>query len=210
MISLTPTPRRVLAGAALGCLAALVTACGTSGSPAAAPTVTKTVTVPATPAPTTAPAPSSPATSPAPGPCPTSGLHAHLGLTQGAAGSAFTVIDFTNVSGSTCNLYGYPGISFVTSDGGGRIVGAPAARNSPPAARLVMLAPGETGNALLRITDAGVYPPSRCKAVSVHWLQIYPPNQTAALFLAFNTTTCSKSVVTLHVDVVVPGSGGST
>lgn len=208
MTAPTQPTRRLIAVAVLSCLPALLVACGTSGGLSAAPTVTRTVTAspPATAA-TTSPA-ASPTDSPGPRPCPASGLQARIGLTQGAAGSAYAEIDFTNVSGSTCTLYGYPGVSFVTSKGGS-VVGAPAARTSPPAARLVTLAPGGIASSLLRITDAGVYPPARCHAVSVDRMQIYPPDQRTALFLFYATTVCSKPLVTLHVNVVIPGSGGS-
>lgn len=210
MTAPTQLTRRLTAAAALGCLPALA-ACGAGGSPSAVPTVTRTVTAPA-PATvaTTAPAPSSsPAAGSGPGPCPTSGLRARIGLTQGAAGSAYAVIDFTNVSGSACTMYGYPGVSFVSGRRSGIVVGAPAGRTSPPSARLVTLAPGGVASSLLRITDAGAYPPARCHAVSVSWMQIFPPDQTAALHLFYATTVCAKPVVTVHVNVVVPGSGGS-
>ena len=34
-----------------------------------------------------------------------------MGVAQGAAGSVYQVIDFTNISNTTCTLYGYPGVS---------------------------------------------------------------------------------------------------
>src|SRR6266852_5852381 len=117
MTPCSPTLRRVLAGAALTCVTALAAGCGSSGSPAAAPT--KTITVKATPAASastaaaTSATPSTGAAGPAPGgaapACPTRSLGLKLGLAQGAAGSTFQVIDFTNISNATCTLYGYPG-----------------------------------------------------------------------------------------------------
>jgi hypothetical protein len=118
------------------------------------------------------------------------------------------VIDFVNISGVTCSLYGYPGVSFVTTGTGGHVIGAAAAESSTTPRRLVTLAPGATGNALLRIVEAGIYPASKCGPVTAHWLQIYPPNQTTPAYLAYTSPACSKPVNILSVSVVQPGSGG--
>ena len=37
-----------------------------------------------------------------------------LGAAQGYAGGVYVVLDFTNTSGRTCTLYGYPGVSLVS------------------------------------------------------------------------------------------------
>jgi hypothetical protein len=214
MTSSPRAARPVLAAAALTCVAAFVAACGSSGS-AAAPTATKTVTAPAagsssgtapvTPAPTTSPAgPAGPA------PCPTSGLQVKAGLSEGTAGSVYQVIDFRNISGKTCTLFGYPGVSFVTTGAGGGIIGAPAARSGTAAAKLVTLAPGKTANAQLQIVEAGNYPASKCHLVTAHTLQVYPPNQTTPAFLSYTTQTCSKPLRILVINVVQPGSGGQS
>ena len=118
------------------------------------------------------------------------------------------MIDFTNISGITCTLFGYPGVSFVTTGSGGGIIGAPAARNGSPAARLVTLAPGSTANAQLQIVQAGNFPASRCHLVTAHTLQVYPPNQTTPTFLSYTSQTCSKPLRILVISVVQPGSGG--
>ncbi len=212
MTSSTRAARPVLAAAALTCLAALVAACGGSSGSAAAPTATKTVTAPAAGSPSgTAPVTPAPATSPAgPAPCPTSGLQVKPGLSQGTAGSVYQVIDFRNISGKTCTLFGYPGVSFVTTGAGGGIIGAPAARSGTAAAKLVTLAPGKTANAQLQIVEAGNYPASKCHLVTAHTLQIYPPNQTTPAFLSYTAQTCSKPLRILVINVVQPGSGGQS
>ena len=43
--------------------------------------------------------------------CATRDLQAKAGVAQGAAGSVYQVIVFTNISNATCTLYGYPGVS---------------------------------------------------------------------------------------------------
>ena len=206
--------RPAIAAAALASVAVLAAACGSS-NPSATPT--KTVTVTASPQ---APASSSPAPPPAtatgtpaaPGsaaPCPTRSLGLKPGLSQGAAGSVYQVLDFTNISNVTCTLYGYPGVALA---GGQPVtqVGL-AAREDPTTPRkLVTLAPGQVANALLRIVDALNFPASRCGPVKTQWLQVYPPNQTTPIYLAYKTTGCSKPVRTMTVSVVQHGSGGSS
>jgi hypothetical protein len=197
------TARAALGAAALASAAALAAACGSS-TPNATPT--RTVTVTASPQ---APASSSPGTATgAPAPCPTRSLGLKLGLSQGAAGSVYQVLDFTNISSVSCTLYGYPGVSLA---GGQPVaqVGLAADENPTPPRELVTLAPGAVANSLLRIVDALNYPTSKCGPVTTKWLQVYPPNQTTPIFLSYKTTGCSKPVRILTVSVVQPGAGGS-
>jgi hypothetical protein len=46
--------------------------------------------------------------------------------------------------------------------------------------------------------------------VTAHWLVIYPPNQPTPVYLSYTSAACSKPVQILTVNVVQPGSGGST
>ncbi|HUY46341.1 MAG TPA: DUF4232 domain-containing protein [Streptosporangiaceae bacterium] len=218
---MTSSPRmagRAVAGSALACFAALVTGCGTGTSPAAAPT--KKVTVKATPggpasaaatmtasagtSPTSPAATAAPAGAPA---CPTRSLGAKPGLAQGAAGSTYQVIDFTNISNVTCTLYGFPGVSLA----GGKPVtqiGLAAAENHSTPRRLVTLAPGAVANAVLQIVHAANYPAAKCQQVTAGYLQIYPPNQTTPIYLGYTAQACAKPVPLLSISVVQPGSGG--
>ena len=145
-----------------------------------------------------------------PAPCPTRYLGVKAGLSQGTAGSIYQVIDFTNISNASCTLYGYPGISFASTGSSGGQIGLAAKENPKPPRELVTLAPGATANALLRIVAAGNFPPATCGMVTAHWLVIYPPNQTTPTYLNYTSPTCSKHVQILTVNVVQPGSGGST
>ena len=167
----------------------------------------------ATPASTTSatPATSSHAVAPpagAPG-CATRDLKAKVGISQGAAGSVYQVIDFTNIGNTACTLYGYPGVSLA---GGTPVtqVGQAATRSPIAGPTLVTLRPGQTGNALLRITQALNYPTQTCSPKATTYLQIYPPNQTTPIYLAYTATGCaSTSVKLLTIGVVQPGSGSS-
>ena len=72
------------------------------------------------------------------------------------------------------------------------------------------LAPGQTANALLRITQALNYPSATCSPTATTYLQIYPPNQTTAIYLAYQSTGCtSKSVNLLTIGVVQAGAGSN-
>lgn len=116
----------------------------------------------------------------------------------------------TNTSGSACTLYGYPGVSFVTSQGGGQI-GTAATENSAFARTLVTLAPGAAAHAPLQVVEAGNYPAAQCSPVTAHWLKVYPPGQRDALYVSVDSPTCSstaKAVHILSVETVQPGAGG--
>jgi len=197
-------------------VAALATGCTTSSPPAASPTLTPsspatTTPAAAAPTPSAVTSPASPATR-TPGAagtgCATRSLKVTVSTPQGAAGSIYQFIVFTNISGAACTLFGYPGVALA---GGTPVtqIGAAAARSRGSSARLVTLAPGKTANAVLRITQAGNYPASQCVPKAATHLQIYPPNQTTPVYLAYKATACSSSKVNLlTIGVVQPGSGG--
>jgi hypothetical protein len=208
MSSSAHAARRALAVSFLAGLSALATACS-SGSGTAAPTSTVTVTqAPAsTPASTPATAPSSTAPA-APAQCTTADLRVHVGSSQGAAGTIYYFIDFTNVSGSTCVVQGYPGVSLVSRGStAGSQIGADAKRGSTAAVKLITLAQGQTGHAMLGIAEAGVFPPSSCHPVTAHWLKVFPPDQTVAAYVSFTTQTCaSTSQPTMHISAISSGA----
>ena len=139
--------------------------------------------------------------------CATRDLKATVGVAQGAAGSVYQVIDFTNIGTASCSLYGYPGISLA---GGSPVtqIGAAASRSPQAGPALVTLAPGAVANTLLRITQAQNYPTSKCSPVASTYLQIYPPNQTTPIYLGYKSTGCSATGVNLlTVSVVQTGAG---
>jgi hypothetical protein len=133
---------------------------------------------------------------PAAGPpgCPTSGLVVWLDTQgNGAAGSVYYNLEFTNQSGSTCALQGFPGVSAVSLVG--RQLGNAASR-SLPARRSVTLANGATATAVLRIVDVGNFSPSACRPVAAAGLRVFPPNRTSAKTVPFPFQACSRGGVT--------------
>ena len=124
--------------------------------------------------------------------------------------SIYQVVVLTNTSAATCSLYGYPGVSFVTGQGGSQI-GKPASKNTviPPA--LVTLAPGGKADLLLAVHDAGAYSASTCKLTKVDWLKIYPPGDYGAVYVQYNTQACGNpSVSIMSVTVVRSGAGSAS
>ena len=206
--------RRLSAAAALACLAGLLAACGTA-SPSPGPTATVTQTIQPAAASsgqaTSAPAGSSATTSPAGPPgCLATDLQPQLGDSQGTAGTIYQVVVLTNTSSQSCTLYGYPGVSFVTGQGGSQ-VGKPATKNTVLSPALVTLAPGGKANLLLGVHDAGAYPASTCHMTSVDWLKIYPPGDYGAVYVRYNTQTCANPAVsTMSVTVVRSGAGSAS
>ncbi len=143
-----------------------------------------------------------------PPPCPTSDLQVRLGASNGAAGSTYLPIVFTNTGTTSCTLYGYPGVSLAGGSPSAQI-GAAAARNPSPAPTTVTLAPGGSANAVLQVTVAGNYPATTCDPTAASTLVVYPPNQTASVSIPFSTTGCAAhGVDILHVSVVQTGTGG--
>jgi hypothetical protein len=150
-----------------------------------------------TPSATGSPAPPPPSTpvgaEQAAGACKSTELAVSAGPGQGQSGMQKSDATFTltNKGNRSCTLDGFPGVSFVTGDTGSQ-VGEPARRNETPT-QLVTLAPGAGAATFLLITNPGAYDPAECKPTDVRGLRIYPPGETAALFLEDVTTTCSTA-----------------
>ena len=151
--------------AALVCIAAAVGCASSSSSTTTAPS-SKAVTVSSSPAlaapgstPAAAPSPTVTPPPTAPPACRTSTLTVKLGLSQGYAGGVYQVISFTNASNAACTLYGYPGVSLVTSPPYTQ-VGLAAERDTTAPVKLVTLAPGAAATAVLQVVDALNFPAS--------------------------------------------------
>jgi hypothetical protein len=180
-------------------LAALA-ACSSSTSPASSATGTGTGSGTGT-APVTAPSPSgSQAASQA---CANGTLQVKLGPSEGYAGGVNLAIDFTNTSGASCTLSGYPGVSLVSSPQAQ--IGLAAKRTTTAPVKLITLAPGATGTAQLQIVDALNFPTATCSPAQATDLRVYPPNQTAAIFLPNSFKGCAQPVQVLFVGAVQSG-----
>jgi len=138
--------------------------------------------------------------------CLTRYLNGSVSHEQGAAGSTYLDLVFKNLNNQACTLYGYPGVSFGAGTPVNQ-VGQPADRNPAVSVTTVTLQPGGYAYAVLQIGGAENYPSATCQPTPTTYLQVYPPNSTNLLYIAFKSTACAGGVVTMHVEAVQPGNG---
>jgi hypothetical protein len=203
-----PRRRRApMAAAAAALLAVAAAACGSSGGgssasdtpdgtpPSTSATATATATgpgsgstAPVAPAPTTSAAP--PATTAPGGPrasappagsarCTVTDLKLRIGRGDHGAGQIYYPLTFTNVSGHTCVLDGYPGVSLLRGDGS--VIGRPAGREGGKPLS-VRLAPGRSVEADLHTLNQGVRDGGCWHTPTL--LRVYPPGSTDSMTLA--------------------------
>jgi Protein of unknown function (DUF4232) len=125
--------------------------------------------------------------------CGTAGLVVWIpdGNGNGAAGSIFYSLKFTNLSGHRCTLRGFPGVSAVNLTG--RRLGRAAARDTTRTPHLISLASGASANMVLRLVDTGLFSPAVCRSVEAAGLRVYPPNQAQAKYVPLPFSACSRS-----------------
>jgi hypothetical protein len=140
-------------------------------------------------------------------PCRSSNLAVRLGRGEGAAGTEYVAIIFTNRGTFGCSLRGYPGVSSVGGDDGHQI-GRPATRELPSKVRTITLAPGGVASAAYGQADALNFPKAKCHPASSRGLRVYPPNLTLARFLPWKHLACSLPVDDGFVQPVVRGATG--
>jgi hypothetical protein len=142
--------------------------------------------------------------------CTASDLGVWLAVDQGngAAGTIYYPLEFTNLSHHTCYLFGYPGVSAL--DRNGHQLGSPASRGSLRGAHIVNLAPGATAHTLLAYHDVAVSTEPGCHPVnSAANLRVYPPGQRSATDAAFSFEACSHAgpIWMSLTEPIVPGVG---
>ena len=190
-----------------------VAGCSSSSSSPSTPASSPSTSSPAAPssntAPATAPASSLPPAATGPSPCATSGLNVTLGASSGYAGGVDQTIVFTNTSGATCTLFGYPGVSLVSAPPYTQI-GLAGQRSGTTPVKLITLATGATASAVLQVVDALNFGTATCSPTKAAFVRIYPPNQTAPVYLADASQVCAQPVQTLFISAVQAGSGGTS
>jgi hypothetical protein len=141
--------------------------------------------------------------------CTAGALGAWVAVDQGngAAGSIFFPLQFTNLSKHTCTLRGFPGVSVI--DRNGKQLGSPARWDHVRPVTTVVLAPGATAHTILRWSDAAVTTSPGCHPVFTAFeLRIFPPNQRSATHAAFDLEACSHAgPIYLSVEPIIPGVG---
>lgn len=112
------------------------------------------------------------------GRCHTSMLSAHVVMGQPGAGQRYAELVLTNSSGSSCRVYGYPGLQLVT-DSGAHVTTAVV--REPAAEPLAAIAPGQQVSSLLHWTIVpGTGEGPSCEPAA-SGLIVTPPDETAPL-----------------------------
>ncbi|HUY47019.1 MAG TPA: DUF4232 domain-containing protein [Streptosporangiaceae bacterium] len=139
--------------------------------------------------------------------CSVSRLQVWIGLPgSGSAGATAYPLEFSNISGRACHLFGFPGVSAV--GGNGHQLGSAAGRDPAFRPRLVLLGRGATAHALLTITEAGNFPAGQCRMRTAVGLRVSPPGQRRSAFVPLTFPACSKKgPVYLHVRAIRGGVG---
>ncbi len=123
---------------------------------------------------------------------------------QGAAGSIYYPLEFTNVSNRKCYLIGWPGVSAIGSRD--RQLGDAATRDSSLPRRTVIVAPGATAHAILRYAQVVNFPRAVCRPAPATVLRVYPPDQKVSRTAFFSLMACSaKGPVYLTITRIEPG-----
>ncbi|GLY64045.1 DUF4232 domain-containing protein [Amycolatopsis taiwanensis] len=212
---------RIGLAVAAAAVAAVASACNQGTNNAQAPaseTPATSVTAPSSSA-TDSPTPSAmpgasggdAAANPAPdanGFCKSADLRLSLGRGEGAAGTAYRPLVFTNVSDHQCVIQGFPGVSYVGGDDGHQ-VGAAAERQGTKGAPIT-LHKGESAFATVGFVTIENFDPAACQPQPVRGLRVYPPQETASMYLDLPTTGCASDKIPGHqlsVKTIEKGTG---
>jgi hypothetical protein len=159
---------------------------------------------PEQPGQTAAPAPAEPAD---PGECRSNELRLSLGRAEGAAGTVYRPLQFTNAGSRTCVIQGFPGVSYVAGDDGHQV--GPAAVRDGTKGGPISLVPGATANAPLALVQVRNFDPAVCQPTPVRGLRVYPPHETASMFVAMDGVGCAGTppIPQLRVQTMQSGAG---
>jgi hypothetical protein len=138
----------------------------------------------------------------APPACTTSQLVPTIGSPNGAAGTIYMTVTFSNV-GSACTMHGFPGVQAVARDGSS--LGNAGRVSMGAQITTITLKGANAGNfprakAGLGIVDTGVLP--HCRTVPAVALRITPPNQTTFKTVPLPFEACSHGPSVLKISQV--------
>jgi len=177
----TRTGRHALAGAVVLASAIGLAACSSSSSSSTTTTAATTPTTkPSTPTTPTTAVPVTTTTRASGNGCATSALTVTFGNPNGTAGAVHYTITFHNTGSTSCTLYGYPGVSFLSA--AGSQIGAPAQREGGGTVATVTLAAGGNAYSSVAVTDPGI-PPCSSQATATQ-VRVYPPGQTQSALVS--------------------------
>lgn len=125
------------------------------------------------------------------GDCKAASLKLSLSGGDAGAGTAHQRLTFTNSGDKPCQIQGFPGVSYVGGDNGKQI-GQPAKRVGSKGAP-IKLAPGDSASADVGFVQVHNFDENSCKPSPVRGLRVYPPHDTASMFVAKEGTGCAGS-----------------
>ena len=139
--------------------------------------------------------------------CVRSWLTSWLGVPgDAAAGSTYYQLEISNVSGQTCTLYGFPGVSALGR--GGKQLGSPAGRSHGHTSLTVTLRPHQTAHVVLQIADVGSFSSATCRPATADALRVFAPGTYASMKFPFSFRACARrGPVYLHVSTTISGAG---
>jgi hypothetical protein len=126
--------------------------------------------------------------------CRTKDLKAATGAGEGAAGTLYVSLVFTNKSDHDCTLTGYPIVAWIAAKTG-KTINKPFAPETGEPKAVVALAPGGEAHATLAYHHPGEVDPAKCKPVTVSGYRVLPPGETTSIVVKSSTVACSSSGV---------------
>ncbi|SDC75420.1 Protein of unknown function [Actinokineospora iranica] len=108
-----------------------------------------------------------------------------------AAGTVYRSLVFTNSGTRTCTIQGFPGVSYVAGADGHQV--GPAAFRVGAKGAPVTLAPGQSASADVGFVNVRNYDAAACKPTEVRGLRVYPPHDTASMFVELPGVGCAGS-----------------
>ncbi|NIH86112.1 DUF4232 domain-containing protein [Amycolatopsis granulosa] len=211
------TSPRIGLGVTTAALVAVLAGCGTTGTndaqPQPAPPTTSDPTSSSSPsasAPTATTQPDTAAsTKTGEALCKSSELKLSLGHGDAGAGTVYRPLIFTNVSNHPCVIQGFPGVSYVAGEDGHQV--GPAAVRQGDKGGPFTLNNGDSGYAEVGFVNVQNYDTVTCQPQMVRGLRVYPPQETASVFVPLQTTGCASDKIPgdqLTVKTIQKGSGG--
>ncbi|WP_253258472.1 DUF4232 domain-containing protein [Pseudonocardia sp. N23] len=119
--------------------------------------------------------------------CTSAELTLTLGQGDAGAGSVHRPLVFTNKGTRTCELTGFPGVSYVAGADGHQV--GPAAVMSGAHGPEISMAPGRSSQAQVQFVQVANFDAAVCQPTPVRGLRVYPPGETASMFVAVDGAT---------------------
>ena len=205
---------RIGLGVAAAALAAVLAGCGTAGTENATPqsgaptTPGSASSAPSSGSATTTGPDAATSTKTGETLCKSGDLVLTLGRGDAGAGTVYRPLIFTNVSAHPCVIQGFPGVSYVAGEDGHQ-VGAAAVRQGDKGGAFT-LNNGDTAYAEIGFVNVQNYDTVTCQPQPVRGLRIYPPQETASMFVELPATGCASEKIPgdqLTVKTIQKGSG---